>query len=193
MKVTVLKYNAGNIRSVLFALNRIGVTGKLSDDPEEIVKDDFVIFPGVGEALSAMNFLKPRGLDEALIERKKPTLGICLGLQLMCLHSEERNTSCLSIFPNRVILFPSNGLKVPHMGWNKVSSSEHTLFNRIENEYFYFVHSYHAEIGNRTIARTEYGISFSSALHHDNFYAVQFHPEKSGSSGEKLLRNFLAV
>jgi glutamine amidotransferase len=192
MKVVIIKYNAGNIRSVSFALERIGVTPIITDDAEAIRSADKVIFPGVGEASSAMQYLKNKKLDEVITSLTQPFLGICLGMQLMCKHSEEGNTSCLGIFNEQVKLFPSMGLKVPQMGWNNIYDLETPLFNNVpENAYMYFVHSYYVELGNDTINTTNYGIEYSSALHKNNFYAVQYHPEKSSDAGQLILENFL--
>jgi glutamine amidotransferase len=187
----VIKYNAGNIHSVRIALERLGLTPQVTDKPELINKSDKVIFPGVGEASSAMAYLKERHLDKMLLELKMPVLGICLGLQLMCRHSEENDTDCLGIFDSTVRQFPPKN-KVPHMGWNTITRLKGSLFKDIvENSYVYFVHSYFAEITSRTTANTDYILDFSSALAKDNFFAVQFHPEKSGLVGEKILKNFL--
>jgi glutamine amidotransferase len=192
MKVVIIKYNAGNIRSVLFALERIGVDAIVSDNHEEIRSADRVIFPGVGEASSAMKYLKEKGLDELICSLKQPVLGICLGMQLMCAHSEENNTECLGIFDQKVKLFPNVGLKIPQIGWNNITHLESDLFNGIaENSYMYFVHSYYVENCNNAISKTDYALEFSSAVQKDNFYAVQFHPEKSGETGQKILKNFI--
>ncbi len=189
--IAIVKYNAGNIRSVKNALDRIGVESKLTDDPEELRAADKVIFPGVGEAKTAMNYLRERKLDEVLINLEQPFLGICLGMQLMCSYSEERDTQCLGIFDEKVKKFPPKGL-VPHMGWNDFLNMEGALFENIKtSENMYFVHSYYVEVGDDTIGETDYLIPFSSALQKDNFYGVQFHPEKSAESGRKLIENFL--
>ena len=195
MKVVIIKYNAGNVQSVLFALERIGVQGILSDNAEEICSADKVIFPGVGEASSAMKFMKEKKLDAVIKNLKQPTLGICLGMQLMCKHSEEGNTECLGIFPQAVKKFaPAQTAKVPQIGWNIISSLKGKMFEGIkENEYMYFVHGYYAELENGTIAKTNYILEYSSALQQDNFYGVQFHPEKSSKAGEKVLSNFLRL
>jgi glutamine amidotransferase len=193
MKVSVIKYNAGNIQSVRIALERLGLSPEVTDNPELILKSDKVIFPGVGEASSAMIYLKERKLDKLLLGLKIPVLGICLGLQLMCQHSEENNTDCLGIFKSSVRRFPPKD-KVPHMGWNTISNLNGSLFKDIrENSYVYFVHSYYAEMAGSVMAKTNYILDFSSALQKDNFYAVQFHPEKSGHIGEKILKNFLEL
>ena len=191
--IAIVKYNAGNIRSVQNALDRIGVESKLTDDPNELTSAEKVIFPGVGEAKSAMNYLKERKLDQTLTSLKQPFLGICLGMQLMCAYSEERDTQCLGIFDEKVRKFPPKGL-VPHMGWNDFTRTGGALFEGIKpSENMYFVHSYYAEIGEHTIGQTEYLVPFTSALQKDNFYGVQFHPEKSANSGRKLIENFLKL
>ena len=174
-------------------MKRLGVESVITDDKTTILNADKVIFPGVGEASSAMNYLKKRGLDEVIRSIKQPFLGVCLGLQLMCKYSEEGNTDCLGIFNTRVKLFPPN-LKVPHIGWNSFNRSEGKLFKGIEaSEDFYFVHSYYAELCEETIAVTDYIKPMSAALQKNNFYATQFHPEKSASIGEKLLKNFIEL
>jgi glutamine amidotransferase len=193
MKLAIIKYNAGNIRSVTFALERIGIQGIVTDDIAEISAADKVIFPGVGEASSAMNYLKKRKLDVLITSLKQPVLGICLGMQLMCGHSEEGDTACLGIFDQQVKKFDQQ-LKVPQIGWNRISELKSPLFANINNEeYMYFVHSYYVELGAHTIAATDYGLTYSSALHKDNFYAVQFHPEKSSRSGQEVLENFIRL
>jgi len=192
MKVVIIKYNAGNIRSVLFALERIGVNAIVTDDPEEIRSADRVIFPGVGEASSAMKYLKQNGLDQLICSLTQPVLGICLGMQLMCSHSEENNTDCLGIFDQQVKLFPKNGFKIPQIGWNNITQLKSDIFQGVdENSYMYFVHSYYVEKCENAIALTNYVAEYSSAVHKDNFYAVQFHPEKSGEVGQKILENFI--
>ena len=191
MKVIVIKYNAGNIRSVSFALERLGVDFMVSDSVEEIQKADKVIFPGVGEASSTMNYLKTHKLDEVIRNLKQPTLGICLGMQLMCHHSEENNTICLGIFDETVRLFKGEMLKVPHMGWNSLTKVRGWLDPTLEGKYVYFVHSYYVPLTTYTVAETDYGIPFSAALRKNNFYAVQFHPEKSAEVGENILQGFL--
>lgn len=191
--IAIIKYNAGNIRSVQNALNRLGVASVITDNPDEILAADKVIFPGVGEAASAMQYLKERGLDKLILSIKKPMLGICLGLQLMCEFTEEGNTPCLGIFPTQVKKFPPNNL-VPHMGWNNISISENPLFKGIKsNSDVYFVHSYYAEIGKNTIAQSNYIVPFSAAMQKDNFYATQFHPEKSAELGQQILKNFVRL
>lgn len=192
--IVVVKYNAGNIRSVTNALRRLGVDAVVTDDPKQLREADKVIFPGVGEASSAMSYLRERGLDEVLKNLHQPFLGICLGLQLMCKHSEEGDTECLGIFSENVKRFPSAKEKVPHMGWNNCSELKKPLFKNISSqENFYFVHSYYAELGSQTIAQCDYILPFSAALQQDNFYAVQFHPEKSADVGQQLIKNFLQL
>lgn len=192
MKVVIIKYNAGNIRSVLFALERIGIDALVTDNPDEIRSADRVIFPGVGEASSAMFYLKEKKLDKLICSLKQPVLGICLGMQLMCSHSEENDTPCLGIFDQKVKRFPQNGFKVPQIGWNNISGLKSPLFDGIaEDAYMYFVHSYYVENGLDAIAQTDYIEHYSSAIQKDNFYAVQFHPEKSGEAGQKILENFI--
>lgn len=196
MNIVIVKYNAGNIRSVLYALERIGCSADVTDDPDKILQADKVIFPGVGEASSAMRYLRERELDRLLISLKQPVLGICLGMQLMCAHSEENDTACLGIFGASVIRFQSGkeGLKVPQIGWNTIHSLRSSLFKGIpEQTYCYFVHSYYAQAGDHTIATADYGIGYSAALQRDNFYGVQFHPEKSAKAGEQILLNFLSL
>jgi imidazole glycerol-phosphate synthase subunit HisH len=198
MKLVVLKYNAGNIQSVLFALERLGINALVTDSADDISSSDKFIFPGVGEAISAMAYLKERKLDLVIKNLSQPVFGICLGMQLLCKHSEEGNTHCLGVFDTNVSKFTSviNGveteLKVPQIGWNNISALKSNLFKGIEdNSFCYFVHSYYAELCNDTVAETDYGINFSSALQRDNFYGVQFHAEKSAAVGEKILKNFL--
>ncbi|MCF8459411.1 MAG: imidazole glycerol phosphate synthase subunit HisH [Flavobacteriales bacterium] len=192
--IAIVKYNAGNIRSVTNALHRLGVEALVTDDPKLLREAEKVIFPGVGEASSAMRYLRERGLDEVLKSLNQPFLGICLGLQLMCKHSEEGNTDCLGIFNENVKRFQSTKEKVPHMGWNNCSELKSSLFNGISTaDDFYFVHSYHAELGTQTTAQCEYILPFSAALQKDNFHAVQFHPEKSAEVGQQLIKNFLEL
>ena len=196
MSLVIIRYNAGNIRSVLYALERIGMSAGVTDDPQQIRSATKVIFPGVGEASTAMNYLKERGLDKLIRELRQPVLGICLGMQLMCQHSAENDTPCLGIFDTQVRRFNpgTRALKVPQIGWNKVEDKTGDLFRGIpEPTYCYFVHSYYAEPCGETAATTEYGTRFSSALQKDNFYGVQFHPEKSAATGEQILKNFLAL
>lgn len=194
MEVSIIKYNAGNIQSVLFALERIGINATVTDDIELIQKSDKVIFPGVGEASSAMNYLRENKLDEVIRSLTQPVLGICLGMQLMCQHSEEGSTNCLGVFDNNVKLFPSNmkQIKVPQIGWNTIYDLKTNLYKSIkEDEYMYFVHSYYAELGEHTIAKTTHGLEYSSSLQKNNFYGAQFHPEKSSDSGQRILENFI--
>jgi glutamine amidotransferase len=196
MNIKIVKYNAGNIQSVLFALERIGMQAEVTDDPEQLDLADKVIFPGVGEASTAMSYLKERGLDELIRNLRQPVLGICLGMQLMCNYSEENDTECLGIFDTTVKKFKTDdfGLKIPQIGWNKVEKISQPLFAGMAYEpYCYFVHSYYAELSAETAAETEYGQTFSSALAKDNFYGVQFHPEKSAEAGEQILKNFLSL
>ena len=194
MSVAVIKYSAGNIRSVQIALDRLGVDSVVTDDPKIIQSSEKVIFPGVGEASSAMKYLKERNMDKLILSLKQPVLGICLGLQLMCSHSEEADTKCLDVFENRVLQFPDLGEKVPHMGWNSIYGLKGPLFEGIEEgSYVYFVHSFAAEKGEDQIAETDYIMKFASGLQKDNYYALQFHPEKSGDVGQKILRNFLEI
>jgi glutamine amidotransferase len=196
MDTVIIQYNAGNIQSVLYALERIGVTAQVTDDPEKILAADKVIFPGVGEASTAMQYLKERQLDHLIVSLKQPVLGICLGMQLMCAFSEENNTECLGIFNEQVKQFkPDNiSIKVPQMGWNTITHLQSNLFKGLdENSYAYFVHGYYASIGKHTIAQTNYILDYSSALHKDNFYGVQFHPEKSAKAGEQIIQNFLSI
>jgi len=192
MNLAIVKYNAGNIRSVLYALERIGKAALVTDDPAEIQAADKVIFPGVGEASTAMAYLKERGLDELIRGLRQPVLGICLGMQLMCRYSEENDTECLGIFGNEVRRFDGEGLKVPQIGWNNVFGLTSPLFEGVpEQSYCYFVHGYYASLGPDTIASTDYGQVYSSGLHKGNFYGVQFHPEKSAQVGERILKNFI--
>lgn len=191
MKIAIINYGAGNVQSIKFSLERLGFEGFLTDNPNEIITADKVIFPGVGEASSAMKKLKNSGLDKIIPELKQPVLGICLGMQLMCNYSEEGNTEGLGIFDIAVKRF-SDHVKVPQIGWNTIENLQSKLFSQIsENDYFYMVHSYFAPICNDTISTSKYGIEYSSALQKDNFFGVQFHPEKSGKSGEKIIQNFL--
>jgi glutamine amidotransferase len=199
MKVAIIKYNAGNIQSVTFALERIGVNPIITDNADEILSADKIIFPGVGEASSAMTYLRNNNLDKLIVSLKQPTLGICLGMQLMCNHSEEGDTNCLGIFDSSVKKFDyekqqENTLKVPQIGWNTIYNLNSKLFNKIkENEYMYFVHSYYVEKSKDMIAATDYGLEYSSALQKNNFYAVQFHPEKSSDAGQQIMQNFIAL
>lgn len=196
MKVAIIQYNAGNIRSVIFALERFGLEPTLTDDPEVILGADKVIFPGQGEANSAMTYLKAKGLDELILSLKQPFLGICLGMQLMCRYSEENDTPCLGMFDNKVLKFipEKQEEKVPQMGWNLLTDIRGPLFDNLPDEpYVYFVHSYYVELGSFTTASADYILPFTAALQKDNFYATQFHPEKSGEVGAQILENFLKI
>lgn len=194
MKVAIVKYNAGNIRSVDCALRRLGVEAVITADKEVLRSADKVIFPGVGEAETTMNHLKANGMDELVKNLRQPVLGICLGMQLMCRYSEEGTTDCLGIFDTEVKRFvpQKHEDKVPHMGWNTIGKTNSTLFKGFaQEEFVYFVHSFYVPVSEFTAAETDYILPFSAALHKDNFYATQFHPEKSGAVGERILRNFL--
>jgi len=193
MKIVIINYGAGNIQSIMFAIERLGFKAVLSNDPDEIKSADKVIFPGVGEASSAMAKLRESGLDGLIPELKQPVLGICLGMQLMCNKTEEGNTEGLGIFDVDVLKF-SNNVKVPQMGWNKIYDLKTDLFKGIsENEFMYLVHSFYAPNCDESIATTNYDVEYASALQKDNFYGTQFHPEKSGDVGEKILGNFLKM
>ena len=193
MKLIIIDYGAGNIKSIQFAFKRLGVDAILSNNVNEIIAADKVIFPGVGEASSAMKMLIKSGLDKLIPELKQPVLGICLGMQLMCNSSEEGNTKGLGIFDVDVKRF-SNEVKVPQMGWNVIKDLKSDLFEGVkENEFMYLVHSFYAEQCDEMIAKTDYEIEYASALQKDNFYGVQFHPEKSSKAGEQILKNFLAL
>lgn len=192
MKLAIVKYNAGNIASVKNALVRLGIEPLISDDADELKTADRVIFPGVGEASSAMKFLRERRLDETIKSLTQPVLGICLGMQLLCASSEENAAQCLGIVPTEVSKFESEDLKIPQIGWNKISDLQTKLFDGVaENSYVYFVHSFYVPTNAWTIATAKYGNDFSAAMQIGNFYAVQFHPEKSGAVGERILANFL--
>jgi glutamine amidotransferase len=194
MKIAIVKYNAGNSASVQFSLKRMNVDSVITGDPEIIRGADKVIFPGVGEASSAMRHLKETGIDRLITTLKQPVLGICLGMQLMCSHSEEGNTDTLNLFPVNVRRFSSETEKVPHMGWNTIGNMKGDLFRGIpENQYVYYVHSFYAGLNPNTSAETDYILPFSAALQKDNFFGVQFHPEKSGATGELILKNFIAL
>ncbi|GEP89963.1 glutamine amidotransferase [Chitinophaga terrae (ex Kim and Jung 2007)] len=197
MKTVIIKYNAGNIRSLQFALERLGVNGIVTDDHEEIRSADKVIFPGVGEASTAMQYLKERNLDKVIADLKQPVLGICLGMQLLCRYSEENDTPCIGVFDVDVKKFQSpveNLLKIPQIGWNNIANLHSVLFEHVpENSYMYFVHSYYAALGADTVAITNYVINYSASLQKDNFYAVQFHPEKSAEAGARIIQNFLNI
>ena len=196
MNLKIVKYNAGNIQSVLFALERIGVQAEVTDDIKKLQSADKVIFPGVGEASTAMDYLRARNLDKVIKDLKQPVLGVCLGMQLMCAYSEENDTECLGIFEEKVLRFDGldANLKVPQMGWNNIYDLKSPLMANVnENSYCYFVHSYYASLGQHTIATTDYTKPFSAALHKNNFYGVQFHAEKSADAGEQILKNFIKL
>lgn len=193
MKITIIDYGAGNVQSVLFALERLGYNGIVTANKELIESADKVIFPGVGEASSAMKMIREKQLDEIMRNLKQPVLGICLGMQLLCKSSEEGNATGIGIFDIEIKRF-SNELKVPQMGWNTITNLKSKLFNTIKDEeYMYLVHSYYAPDNDYAIATTNYGLHYASAIQKDNFYGVQFHPEKSGSAGEQILKNFLEL
>jgi len=193
MKLLIIDYGAGNIKSIQFAFKRLGINAVLSNNIDEIKAADKIIFPGVGEASSAMKMLQESGLSKVIPKLKQPVLGICLGMQLMCRFSEEGNTKGLGIFDVDVKRF-SNSLKVPQMGWNVIFNLKSALFNGVkENEFMYLVHSFYAETCDESIATTDYKISYASALQKNNFYGVQFHPEKSGIEGAKILKNFIEL
>jgi len=193
MKIVIINYGAGNIQSIKFAIQRLGYEAILSDEVAVIKAADKIIFPGVGEASSAMKKLKATGLDKLIPTLTQPVLGICLGMQLMCKHCEEGATIGLGIFNANVVKFENN-VKVPQIGWNQIENLSSKLFNGItENEYMYLVHSFYVPLNNDTIASTEYGIKYASALQKNNFYGVQFHPEKSSTAGSQLLKNFLEL
>lgn len=197
MKIVIIKYNAGNIESVNNALIRLGVIAEITADSEKIRKADKVIFPGVGEASTTMKYLREHKLDKLIVSLKQPVLGICLGLQLMCSHSEENDTECLGIFDEKVKRFVAKKgkefiTKVPHMGWNSITNLKSRMFSKeLDMQHVYFVHSFFAGLGEHTAATCNYILPFSAALQKDNFYATQFHPEKSGSVGAKILENFI--
>jgi len=194
MKIAIIKYNAGNIQSVLYALERIGYSATVTDNADEIRNAHKVIFPGVGEASTAMNYLNDRNLDKLICSLKQPVLGICLGMQLMCKYSEENDTKCLGIFDEDVRKFKvkSEKLKIPQIGWNSIYDLKTELFKNVtDKSYCYFVHGYYAAKGEHTIATTDYVQPYSSALRKNNFYGVQFHPEKSATAGEQILKNFI--
>ena len=197
MKIVIIKYNAGNIRSVLFALERIGAEALVTDEPDLIRAADKIIFPGVGEASSAMQYLRERKLDLLIQNLHQPVLGVCLGMQLLCAHSEENDTRCIGIFSETVKKFiPASDqqFKVPQTGWNNIYDLKSELFTGVpENSYTYFVHGYYAGLGETTIAKTDYVQPYSSALRKKNFYGVQFHPEKSAAIGERILKNFIQL
>lgn len=196
MNVAILKYNAGNVLSVQIALERIGIDAVLTDDHAALLSADRIIFPGVGEASSAMAYLREKNLDKVLLSCKQPVLGICLGMQLMCAYSEENDTNCLGIFKERVRRFKPTAAneKIPQMGWNNITDLNSSLFDGIQSgAYCYFVHGYYADKGEHTIAVTSYCGEYSSALQRNQYYGVQFHPEKSAEVGMKILENFLKL
>jgi glutamine amidotransferase len=195
MKIVIIKYNAGNIQSVLFALERIGIEAIVTDNHEEILAADKVIFPGVGEASSAMNSLREANLNQLIKKLQQPVLGICVGMQLLCKYSEENDTPCLGVFEEPVKKFVSvNGLKVPQIGWNTISDLKSPLMKGLpENSYCYFVHSYYVPLTAHAIATTDYIQPYAAAIHTNNFYGVQFHAEKSAKAGEQILKNFIEI
>ena len=191
--IAIVKYNAGNVKSVYNAVTRLGYDAIITDNPQILQNSDKVIFPGVGEASSAMKYLKERGLDQIIKNLKQPVLGICLGQQLLCKNSEEGNVDCLGIFDAGVRKFPAEDI-VPHMGWNTLTNLNSVIFNNIEeNKDVYYVHSYYCELSEDTAAVTNYILPFSASFQKGNFYATQFHPEKSASTGEEILKNFLSL
>ena len=195
MNIAIVKYNAGNIYSVVNALRRMGVEPLLTDDAEQLRKADGVLFPGQGEARGAMEYLKARGLDEVIKSLKQPVFGICVGQQLLCKHSEEGDTECIGVFDAEVKRFQpqKHEEKVPCMGWNRLYDTKSALMNGLEDQYVYFVHSFYVPLCSETIATADYILPYSAALHKDNFYATQFHPEKSGDAGEQILKIFLEI
>ncbi len=196
MKLAIIKYNAGNIQSVVTALERLGVQGEVTDDAEKIKGADKVIFPGVGEASSAMNSLRQNNLDKVIKDLKQPVLGICVGMQLLCEHSEENDTECLGIVPVTVKKFQNSEqqIKIPQVGWNTIYGLKSDLFRNVqENSYIYNVHSYYAGDSDYTIAKCNYGLEYAAAVKKDNFYGVQFHTEKSAETGDKIIKNFLEL
>jgi len=193
MNLAIIKYNAGNIQSVSFALERLGISFSITDNPEEIRKADKVIFPGVGEASTTMQYLRDKKLDKLITSLKQPVLGICLGMQLMCRFSEENDATCLGIFDETVKRFlPQPDKKVPHMGWNKLDVKPSWLDPALNDQHVYFVHSYYVPVNPFTVAVTDYTVPFSAAMRKDNFFAAQFHPEKSAAAGEKVLQSFIS-
>lgn len=193
--ITIIDYDTGNLQSICYALDRMGASYELTCDPASIIKAHRVLLPGVGEASSAMKILKERGLDTVIKNLTQPVLGICLGMQLMCAHSEEGDVECLHIFPNKVRKFPiMEGLKVPHVGWNTITNLKSPLLiDLAEDSYMYFTHSFYVEKNSNTIAICNHGIDFSACIAYNNFYGCQFHPEKSGDLGEVILRNFIQL
>jgi glutamine amidotransferase len=193
MKLVIIKYNAGNVCSVEFGLQRLGINAIVTDDTEEILSADKIIFPGVGAAGFAMNYLREKKLDQLIKNCKQPFFGICLGMQLLCNYSEENDTKCIGIFDETVKKFTGD-IKVPQMGWNNIYELKQPLFRGLnKDEYVYFVHSYYVEKSVHTTATANYSLEYSAAMQKDNFYAVQFHPEKSGNAGEKILKNFIEL
>jgi imidazole glycerol-phosphate synthase subunit HisH len=196
LKIAVIKYNAGNIRSVINALERLGVEAEITDDKEILESADKIIFPGVGEASSAMQSLKEKALDQVIIHAKQPLLGICVGMQLLCEYSEENDTKCLGIIPAKVKRFAPGhaGLKVPQVGWNRIENLGSPLFKNImEGSFIYNVHSYYAELNEYTVATCSYGLKYTAAVNKNNFYGVQFHTEKSAETGDMIIKNFLDI
>jgi glutamine amidotransferase len=192
MKVAVVKYNAGNIQSVSYALERMNIDFEVTAEPEKINAADKVIFPGVGEASTTMDFLRSSKLDKVITSLKQPVLGICLGMQLLCKYSEENSTDCMGVFDETVKKFePTPTLKVPHMGWNSLLKTKDWIGADVNEKYVYFVHSYYVPVNAYTVAQTDYIVPFSAAMRKNNFHAVQFHPEKSAEAGEKILKNFM--
>jgi glutamine amidotransferase len=194
MKVAIVKYNAGNVESVKNALNRLSIEPLLTDDKEILQSADKVIFPGVGEASTAMNYLREKNLERVIKSLTQPVLGICLGMQLLCDFSDENATRCLGVLPYKVRKFESENLKIPHTGWNNIFGLKGRIFDGVaENSYLYFVHSFYVESGAATTAVCNYENNFSAAIEYKNFYAAQFHPEKSGKTGARILENFLKI
>lgn len=194
MSVAIVKYNAGNVESVRNALRRLGIEGIVTDDAEMLRRAGHVIFPGVGEASSAMKYLRARGLDDVIRSLTRPVLGICLGMQLLCSHSEENDTECLGVFPNSVRRFNDTAMKVPHIGWNTIKDLKSSIFDGVaKNSFAYFVHGYYVDPSADAAAFCEYDVRFAAAIQRDNFFAVQFHPEKSGNIGSRILENFLKL
>jgi glutamine amidotransferase len=194
MRIAVVKYNAGNIQSVSYALERMGIDFTVTADAEKISGADKVIFPGVGEASTTMDFLRNSKLDRVITDLKQPVLGICLGMQLLCRHSDENNTKCLGVFEEVVKRFePTGEFKVPHMGWNSLRDTRDWIDEDLNEKYVYFVHSYYVPVNSNTVAYTDYVVPFSAAMRKNNFHAVQFHPEKSADAGEQILKAFLEL